>query len=74
MESSFQMMAIQKDLQIKKKGKDWQIVSAMDLGPLVNDLEELSGKRDEMEVAISSTFMQHSMGFIGWWPIMVPTM
>ena len=50
-------MAIQKDLQIKKKGKDWQIVSAMDLGPLVNDLEELSGKRDEMEVAISSTFM-----------------
>ena len=62
-------MAIQKDLQIKKKGKDWQIFGAVDLGPLVNDLEELSGKRDDMGVA-THYFQYIYVAFNGFhWPV-----
>ena len=35
-------MSIQQDLQIVKRGKKWSIVGAVDLGPIVNSLDELS--------------------------------
>ena len=41
----------------------------MDLGPLVNDLEELSGKRDDMEVA-THYFQYIYVAFNGFhWPV-----
>lgn len=32
-------MSVQEDLQVVKKGDDWQIVGSVDLGPLVNNLD-----------------------------------
>ena len=37
-------LSIQADLEIVKKSHGWNIVGAVDLGPLVNDLEQLSEK------------------------------
>ena len=31
-------MGIQADLQVVKKGESWELVGAIDLGPLLNDL------------------------------------
>lgn len=33
-------MSVQQDLQIKKQGQDWHIVGAVDLGPIVNNLDD----------------------------------
>ena len=44
-------MSIQKDLQVCKKGSKWKIVGAVDLGPLVNSLEELKQRKSEVVLA-----------------------
>ena len=44
-------MSIQKDLQVQKKGGDWEILGAVDMGSLVNGLEYLSRKSDEITLA-----------------------
>ena len=44
-------MSIQQDLQVIKCGPDWEVVGAVDLGPLVNDLDQLSKKKKEIEMA-----------------------
>ena len=45
-------MSIQKDLQIIKRGRDWHVMGAVDLGSLVNDLDEIGNKANELEVVI----------------------
>ena len=45
-------MSIQQDLQVVERGKDWEIVGAVDLSPLVNDLEELAKKQKEIQMAL----------------------
>ena len=47
----FDEMSIQKDLQVQKKGGDWEIIGAVDMGSLVNGLEYLSRKSDEITLA-----------------------
>ena len=44
-------MSIQKDLQIIKRGEDWHVMGAVDLGPLINHLNEISKFGNELEVA-----------------------
>ena len=62
-------MSIQQDLQVIKCGKEWEIVGAGDLGPLVNDPDELSHKKNEIEMA-SHYFQYMYMGYNGFrWPI-----
>ena len=39
-------MSIQQDLQMVKKGKEWSLTGAVDLGKLVNDLEAIKKKRN----------------------------
>ena len=44
-------MSIQEDLQVVKKGEYWELVGAVDLGPLVNDLKAIGQKKKEAQLA-----------------------
>ena len=60
--------SIQQDLQVIKCGQDWEVVGAVDLGPLVNDLDQLSKKKKEIKMA-SHYFQYVFVGFNGFrWP------
>lgn len=62
-------MSIQQDLQISKKKDKWEIVGAVDLGPLVNNLEELKQKKKDIEMA-SHCFQYLFVSFGGFrWPV-----
>ena len=63
-------MSIQQDLQVVKHGQDWEVVGTVDLGPLVNDLDELS-KRKKKEIEMVSHYFQYVfVGFNGFhWPV-----
>ena len=62
-------MSIQQDLQIVKRGKRWSIVGAVDLGPIVNSLEQLSDSKRNMKLA-SHCFQYMYIGFNGFrWPV-----
>ena len=52
-----------------ERGKDWHIMGAVDLGPLVNNLEEISNQRTELEVA-THYFQYIYIGLNGFhWPV-----
>ena len=40
-------MSLQEELQIVKRGKEWELVGAIDLGPLVNDLEAITKQKKQ---------------------------
>ena len=60
-------IAIQSDLQISKKGSDWQVIGACDLGELVNSLDFLSKKSTEIKLASHCfQYMFVSFGMFRW--------
>ena len=62
-------MSIQQDLQMVKKGKEWSLIGAVDLGELVNDLEAIKKKKNEIQMA-SHYFQYIYVGFNGFrWPV-----
>ena len=62
-------MSVQKDLQFVRKGKDWELVGAVDLGPLGNDLDEISKKSTKVQMA-SHYFQYIYVGLNGFrWPV-----
>ena len=62
-------MSIQQDLQIVKRGRNWSIVGAVDLGCIVNSLDELSTTKKNMKMA-THCFQYLYVGFNGFrWPI-----
>ena len=62
-------MSIQKDLHIVKRGKNWSIVGAVDLGPIVNGLDELSETKNNMKLA-THCFQYMFVSFNGFrWPV-----
>ena len=62
-------MAIQQDLQIVKKGTNWSIVGAVDLGPTVNNLGEITNKENKCKLA-THCFQYLYVGFNGFrWPV-----
>ena len=62
-------MSIQQDLQIVKHGKKWSIVGAVDLGPIVNSLDELSESKRNMKLT-THCFQYMFVGFNGFrWPV-----
>ena len=58
-------MSIQKDLQVVKKGKEWHLVGAVDLGQIANDLDDMSKKSKEIQMA-SHYFQYVFVGFNGF--------
>lgn len=62
-------MSIQQDLQICKRKDKWEIVGAVDLGPLVNNLEQIKKKKQEIQMA-SHCFQYLFVSFGGFrWPV-----
>ena len=63
-------MTIQQDLQFVKKGQKWEIVGAVDLGEMVNNLDEISSsKKNEVQMA-SHYFQYIYVSFTGFrWPV-----
>ena len=62
-------MNIQEDLQVVKRGKEWELVGAVDLGPLVNYLEAITKQKEAVQVA-SHYFQYVYVGFNGFrWPV-----
>ena len=62
-------MSIQEDLQVVIWGKEWELVGAVDLGPLVNDLEAISKQKSTVQLA-SHYFQYVFVGFNGFrWPV-----
>ena len=62
-------ISIQQDLQVVKRDHDWDIVGAVDLGPLVNGLEDISKRKKELQMA-SHYFQYVCVGFNGFrWPV-----
>ena len=47
----FDEMGIHADLQVLKKGDSWELVGAIDLGPLLNELHVIHGKHKEFQLA-----------------------
>ena len=69
-------MAIQEDLEVVKRGEYWELTGAVDLGPLVNNLEKIGDKKQNFQLA-SHCFQYLFQGFggsIGQWLIMGVTM
>ena len=61
-------MSIQEDLQVVKHGKYWDLVGAVDLGLLVNDLEAITKHKRAIQLA-SHYFQYVFVGFNGFrWP------
>ena len=44
-------MGIQPNLQVVKRGESWELVGAIDLGPLLNNLHVIGGKPQEFQLA-----------------------
>ena len=62
-------MSIQQDLQIVRQGQKWSIVGAVDLGNMVNSLDEISNEKKNLKMA-SHCFQYMFVGFNGFrWPI-----
>ena len=62
-------MAIQEDLQVVKRGKRWSIVGAVDLGSLVNSLEDISKEKSNCKMATHCLQYMY-VGFNGFrWPV-----
>ena len=62
-------MSIQADLQMVKKGSDWQLIRPVDLGPLVNDLESIKKSTDDIQLA-THYFQYIYVGLNGFcWPV-----
>ena len=62
-------MSIQEDLQVVKKGEYWELAGAVDLGPLVNDLEAIGQKKKEAQLA-THCFQYLYQSFSGFhWPV-----
>ena len=62
-------MSIQQDLQVVKRGHNWSIVGAVDLGPLCNNLHELTNSNDKCKLA-THCFQYLYVGFNGFrWPV-----
>ena len=63
-------MSIQQDLQFVKKGQEWEIVGSVDLGELVNDLDEVSPNSKSSIVMASHYFQYIYVGLSGFcWPV-----
>ena len=61
-------MAIQPDLQVVKKGENWELIGAIDLGPLLNDLHSI-GEHNDFQLA-THCFHFIYQGFFGFrWPV-----
>ena len=61
-------MAIQPDLQVVKKGEHWELVGAIDLGPLLNDLHSI-GQKQDFQLA-THCFQYIYQSFSGFrWPV-----
>ena len=62
-------MSIQQDLQVVKRSHNWSIVGAVDLGPLVNNLHEISNINPNCKLA-THCFQYLYVGFNGFrWPV-----
>ena len=62
-------MSVQQDLQIVKRAKNWSVVGAIDLGPIVNSLEQLKETKNHMKMA-THCFQYLYVGFNGFrWPV-----
>ena len=62
-------MSIQQDLQVVKRGHNWSIVGAVDLGPLVNNLHDISSSGEKAKLA-THCFQYLYVGFNGFcWPV-----
>ena len=62
-------MSIQPDLQIVKRGQSWELVGAIDLGPLLNNLHVIGGKHQEFHLA-THCFQYIYQSFSGFrWPV-----
>ena len=62
-------MSIQQDLQVVKRGHNWSIVGAVDLGPLCNNLHEISNSSEKTKLA-THCFQYLYVGFNGFrWPV-----
>ena len=62
-------MSIQDDIQIVKRGQQWELVGAVDLGELVNSMEYVWSKKKEMTLA-SHCLQYLFVGFGGFcWPV-----
>lgn len=44
-------MSVQKDLQIVRRNKGWQIVGAVDLGTITNSLDKITAKKEDVQLA-----------------------
>ena len=61
-------MAIQPDLQVVKKGEIWELIGAIDLGPLLNDLHSI-GENNDFQLA-THCFQYIYQSFSGFrWPV-----
>lgn len=62
-------VSIQKDLQVVKRGKVWELIGAVDLGELGNSLDTIDNKKDRVELA-SHCLQYLYCGFGGFrWPV-----
>ena len=62
-------MAIQQDLQIVKRGKQWSIVGVVDLGSLVNSLDDITNEKANCKMATHGLQYMY-VGFNGFrWPV-----
>ena len=60
-------ISVQKDSQFVRRGKNQELVGAVDLGPLVNDLDEISKKSTKVQMA--SHYFQYiyvGLNVFGW--------
>ena len=60
-------MSIQQDLTVLKKGEYWELIGGVDLGPLVNDLEQISTKKKPFQLATHCfQYIYQSFGSFRW--------
>ena len=62
-------MSIQEDLQVVKRGKNWSLVGAVDLGVMVNSLDAITTNRKICKLA-NHSFQFMYVSFNGFrWPV-----
>ena len=62
-------MSIQEDLQVVKRGREWSLVGAVDLGDTVNSLDEMHPDRKMSKLA-THCFQFMYVAFNGFrWPV-----